>query len=161
MKARYDVDRARLDVDRGDTVARIENDKAKLALSDSQQRLRELEEKIKSDRTSAEADVAAKSRKREKALFDLQRAERGLVGAIPAMATRDTDADDSGVPQHLEVLRDGPERDGGNGSRDIPGERLLVPDPAQDLLSPRLGEYRQDVPARLHPSRLDRCMLTI
>src|SRR6188768_1647389 len=78
MKTRYDIDRARLDVDRGDTVARIENDKAKLTLSDSQQRLRELEEKIKSDRTSAEADVAAKSRKHEKALFDLQRAERGL-----------------------------------------------------------------------------------
>ena len=34
MKARYDIDRAKLDVDRGDTVARIENDKAKLTLAD-------------------------------------------------------------------------------------------------------------------------------
>jgi HlyD family secretion protein len=78
MKARYDIDRAKLDVNRGDTVSRIDNEKAKLALDDANQRLRELEEKIKSDRTAAEADVATKSRKREKALFDLQRAERGL-----------------------------------------------------------------------------------
>jgi RND family efflux transporter MFP subunit len=38
-----------------------------------------LEEKTKSDRTAAEADTAAKRRKREKAMFDLNRAERGLA----------------------------------------------------------------------------------
>ena len=78
MKSKYNIDRAKLDVQRGDTVSRIENEQAKLALKDAEQRLRELEAKIKSDSTSAEADLASKRRKREKALFDFQRAERGL-----------------------------------------------------------------------------------
>ncbi|HSC29256.1 MAG TPA: efflux RND transporter periplasmic adaptor subunit [Vicinamibacterales bacterium] len=78
MKAKYDVERAKLDTGRGDTVSRIESEMADLALADAQQRLRELEEKIVSDRTSAEADLSSRLRKREKALFDLQRAEDGL-----------------------------------------------------------------------------------
>jgi HlyD family secretion protein len=80
MKARYDIERAKLDLNKGDTVSRIENEKAKLTLADTQQRLNELEAKIKSDRTATEADVAARQRKREKAQFDLQRAQRGLEG---------------------------------------------------------------------------------
>lgn len=79
MKARYDIERAKLDVGKGETVSRIENEQAKLAFGDAQQRLRELEEKVKSDRTTAEADVSGKRRKREKALFDLKRAQQGLL----------------------------------------------------------------------------------
>jgi HlyD family secretion protein len=78
MKAQYDVQRAKLDVAKGDTVSRIENEQAKLTLGDTQQKLLELEAKIKSDQTSSDADLAAKRRKREKALFDLTRAERSL-----------------------------------------------------------------------------------
>jgi HlyD family secretion protein len=78
MKAAYDIQRAKLDVGKGDTVSRIENEQAKLAVGDAQQRLRELQEKVSSDRTSAEADVSSKRHKREKALFDLRRAEQGL-----------------------------------------------------------------------------------
>lgn len=78
MKAQYDIERAKLDVTKGETVSRIETEQARLALGDAQQRLRELEAKIKSDVTAAEADIAARERKREKALFDLRRAERGL-----------------------------------------------------------------------------------
>jgi multidrug efflux pump subunit AcrA (membrane-fusion protein) len=78
MKAKYDVERAKLDVGKGETVSRIENEQAKLVLADAEQKMIELAEKVKSDRTSAEADVFAKKRKREKALFDLERAQRGL-----------------------------------------------------------------------------------
>ena len=78
MKATYDIERAKLDVNKGDTVSRIENEQAKLVLKDAEQKLIELNEKIKSDRTSAEADAFAKKHKREKALADLQRAQRGL-----------------------------------------------------------------------------------
>jgi len=78
MKAKYDIERAKLDINRGDTVSRIDNENAKLSLSDAQQRLSELEEKIRSDRTSAEADLSSKLRKREKALFDLKHADDGL-----------------------------------------------------------------------------------
>jgi HlyD family secretion protein len=78
MKAKYDIERARLDINKGETVSRIENEQAKLTLGDAQQRLIELEEKMRSDRTSAEADLASKLRKKEKAIFDLRRAQDGL-----------------------------------------------------------------------------------
>jgi HlyD family secretion protein len=82
MKARYDIERAKLDINRGDTVSRIDNEKAKLTLADAEQHLKELEEKIRSDRTSGEADQASKIRKKEKAIFDLQRAQDGLARLI-------------------------------------------------------------------------------
>ena len=78
MRSKYNIERAKLDVDRGDTVSRIDQEKAKLALADAQQKLKELEAKIKSDTVAMEAELSNKRRKREKALFDLQRAERGL-----------------------------------------------------------------------------------
>jgi len=78
MKAGYDIERAQLDVGKGDTVSRLDNEQAKLSVVDAVQRQRELEEKVRSDKTSAGADVSAKHRKREKALFDLKRAEQGL-----------------------------------------------------------------------------------
>ncbi len=78
MRSKYNIERAKLDVDRGDTVSRIDQEKAKLALADTQQKLKELEAKIKSDTVAMEAELSNKRRKREKALFDLQRADRGL-----------------------------------------------------------------------------------
>ena len=78
MKTKYDIERAKLDINKGETVSRIENEQAKLSLGDAEQRLKELEVKIRSDRTGAEADLSSKLRKREKALFDLKRAEDGL-----------------------------------------------------------------------------------
>jgi RND family efflux transporter MFP subunit len=78
MRASYNIQRAKLEVQKGDTVPRLENEKAKLALLDAEQKLKELEAKITSDNASIEADLSSKRRKREKALFDFQRAERGL-----------------------------------------------------------------------------------
>jgi HlyD family secretion protein len=78
MRAQYNIQRAKLEVQKGDTVSRIENEKAKLALADAEQKLKELDAKIKSDEASIEADLSNRRRKREKALFDFRRAERGL-----------------------------------------------------------------------------------
>ena len=78
MKSKYDIERAKLDINKGETVSRIENEQAKLSLGDAEQRLKELEVKMRSDKTSAEADLSSKLRKREKAIFDLKRAEDGL-----------------------------------------------------------------------------------
>jgi HlyD family secretion protein len=78
MRSKYNVQRATLDLSKGDTVSRIENEQAKLTLRDSQQKQQELQAKITSDATSGESDLSSKKRKREKALFDLQRAERGI-----------------------------------------------------------------------------------
>jgi HlyD family secretion protein len=49
MKAGYDIERAKLDVGKGDTVSRLDNEQAKLAVVDARQRERELQEKVKSD----------------------------------------------------------------------------------------------------------------
>jgi HlyD family secretion protein len=78
MKARYDVDRSKIDVDAQseELNSKIDREKAKLALADAEQRLKESGEKAQSDRAVAQADLNAKLRKREKALADLQRAER-------------------------------------------------------------------------------------
>jgi hypothetical protein len=78
MKAKYDLQRAKLDLNKGDTVPRIELEQAKLVVREAEQKLRELEAKIASDRTAAEADLFGKRRKREKALADLERARQGL-----------------------------------------------------------------------------------
>jgi HlyD family secretion protein len=78
MKAQYDLQRARLEVQKGDTIPRIQLEQARLAVGDAEQKLKELEAKIKSDKTSADASVAGKRRRREKAIADLERAQRGL-----------------------------------------------------------------------------------
>ena len=138
MKARYDIERAKLDVNKGETVSRIENEQAKLTLADTQQRLRELEAKIKSDRTSAEADVAAKGRKREKALFDLQRAERGLQNLelkapAPGMVNI--------LPNFRASSMFGGEQEFREGDRAWPGAAILeLPDLSSVHLEARLDE---------------------
>ena len=78
MKAQYDLQRAKLDVQKGDAIPRIQLEQAKLMVGEVEQRLKELQAKIKSDQTGAEAMIAGKRRRREKALADLQRAQLGL-----------------------------------------------------------------------------------
>jgi HlyD family secretion protein len=78
MRAQYDLQRAKLEVLKGDTIPHIQLEQAKLAVGDAEQRLKELEAKITSDKTSAEASIAGALRKREKAQADLERAQRGL-----------------------------------------------------------------------------------
>jgi multidrug efflux pump subunit AcrA (membrane-fusion protein) len=80
MKARFDVDRAALDVVEGDTVARLDYERAKLALDDARQRLRETEAKNRADRAANAANLAARQRRREKVQADLERTERALAG---------------------------------------------------------------------------------
>ena len=78
MRSKYNIQRATLDLKKGDTVSRIENEQAKLTLRDNEQKLEELEAKVTSDVTSNQADVSSRKQKREKALFDLARAEQGI-----------------------------------------------------------------------------------
>lgn len=138
MKARYDIERARLDVNKGDTVPRIENEQAKLALGDSRGRLSELEAKIKSDAAATEADVAARSRKREKALFDLQRAELGLKNL-------ELKAPSAGTVNILPNFRSGGmfggEQEFREGDRAWPGAAIVeLPDMSSVHLEARLDE---------------------
>lgn len=138
MKAGYDIERAKLDVGKGDTVSRIDNEQAKLAVVDAQQRERELNVKVRSDRTSSDADVSAKRRKREKALFDLKRAEQGLKNL-------QLKAPSSGMVNILLNFRSG-NMFGGQpefqeGDRAWPGAAILeLPDLSSVHLEARLDE---------------------
>jgi multidrug efflux pump subunit AcrA (membrane-fusion protein) len=82
MRARYELDRAKLELGKRDLVSKLEFEQAKLLVDDAQQKLREAQQKAISDKTGADADVVAKRRKREKAQFDLDRAEQGLAALI-------------------------------------------------------------------------------
>ena len=79
-KARFDVERAALDVIEGDLVARLDYERAKLALDDAKQRLKETEAKNRAAEASNAANLAAKDRRRQKVQADLARAEQGLAG---------------------------------------------------------------------------------
>jgi len=78
-KARYDVQRAKLEVSKAEILSRIEGEKNKLLLLDAEQHLKEVEEKLASDRAKAAADSEGKEQKREKALRDVQVAEQDIA----------------------------------------------------------------------------------
>lgn len=78
MQAKYDVERARLDVKKQEILSAIEGEKTKLRLASAEQRAREGEEKLRSGRTAAAAEIQSKKQKRAKALFEVQRAQRGI-----------------------------------------------------------------------------------
>ena len=79
-KAGFDVERAALDVIEGDLVARLDYERAKLALDDAKQRLRETEAKNRAAVASNAANLAARERRRQKVKADLERAEQALAG---------------------------------------------------------------------------------
>jgi multidrug efflux pump subunit AcrA (membrane-fusion protein) len=80
MKARFDVDRAALDVVDGDMIARLDYERAKLGLEDARQRLKESEAKNRADQAANAANLAARERRKEKVQADLTRTESGLAG---------------------------------------------------------------------------------
>jgi len=90
MRAKFELDRAKLDLGKRDIVSRVEFEQAKLAVGDADQKLKEAQQKAVSDKTGAEADVTAKRRKREKAQFDLDRAQSGLAALIIKAPTAGT-----------------------------------------------------------------------
>ena len=79
LKARYDVERAKLEVSKQEIVSAIEGEEAKAKLADAEQSLRQAEAKLKSDRSGAEADVQGKMQKRDKASYDVQQSEQQIA----------------------------------------------------------------------------------
>ena len=78
-KARYDVERARLDVSKAEILSKIDGEKNKLLLADAEQKSSQADEKLKSDRAKAKADITGKEQKREKAQFDVRLAEEDIA----------------------------------------------------------------------------------
>lgn len=79
LKARYDVEGAKLEASKQEIVSKIEGEEAKLKLADSEQRLREAETKQKSDERLNQATIESKVQAAEKAKYDVARAERSLA----------------------------------------------------------------------------------
>jgi HlyD family secretion protein len=78
LKARYDVETAKLEASKQEIVSKIDGEEAKLKLADAQQALREAETKQKSDQILSQATIESKEQASKKAQYDVQRAERSL-----------------------------------------------------------------------------------
>ncbi|HWK09681.1 MAG TPA: efflux RND transporter periplasmic adaptor subunit [Vicinamibacterales bacterium] len=79
LKAKYDVERAKLDLGKRDLISEVEYQEAKLALADAEQRLKETQAKEISAAAAAQADLVGKERKRDKARFDVERTESAIA----------------------------------------------------------------------------------
>jgi HlyD family secretion protein len=87
LKARYDVETAKLDASKEEIVSKIEGAESKLKVADAEQKVRELEEKLKADRTASQSTVHSKTQARHKAEYDVQRGQRAL-GSMKLKAPR-------------------------------------------------------------------------
>ena len=137
-KAKYDVERAKLDLGKRDLVSRIEFEQAKLALGDAEQRFKEAEAKVKSGQASVEADLVGKRRRRDHALADVERTER-------ALSALELHSPAAGVVNILNNPRSGGPFGGGvefrEGDRAWSGANILeLPDLSSIHLEARLDE---------------------
>jgi len=72
-KGKFDVERARLDASKQEILSVIDGEKSKLVLADAEQKQKHLEQQVKSDVTSNDADVNSRKLRRDKAKFDVDR----------------------------------------------------------------------------------------
>src|ERR1700722_2988715 len=79
LKARYDVEAAKLDASKQEILSKIEGEEKRLAQADAEQKLREAETKQKSDKTLNEATIESTVQASTKAKFDVERAEHALT----------------------------------------------------------------------------------
>lgn len=79
LKARYDVEGAKLEASKQEIVSKIEGEEARLKLADAEQKLREAETKQQSDIRLNHATIESKEQATAKARFDVARAERSLA----------------------------------------------------------------------------------
>jgi RND family efflux transporter MFP subunit len=90
LKARYDVESAKLEASKQEIVSKIEGEEAKLKLADADQKLREVETKEKSDNALNQATIESTVQASAKARFDVAREERGLSQMILRAPTAGT-----------------------------------------------------------------------
>jgi HlyD family secretion protein len=79
MKARFEVESARMETQKQEILSLIEGQKAKLALNDAEEKLAEAEAKLKSDRASSSSNIVSNEKKRDATLFQVHRDETQLV----------------------------------------------------------------------------------
>ncbi len=134
MKAKYDVEVAKLDSSKSEIVSRIEGAEANLKLVDAQQVLHQAEEQLKSDTTVGGATIQDKKNASRKAEFDAQRAET----ALSAMTLK---APSDGTISLLSIWHNGGEGPFKAGERAWPGTPIAeLPDPASMRIAARVDE---------------------
>jgi HlyD family secretion protein len=153
LRARFDVNRAKLDVVDRDFVARIELERAKLALNDAEQRLKEAEKRQVAEMAAAAANIAGRVRRQGRVEQDLARIDR-------ALATMEVRAPSAGtanlMPNARSGSRSGSSPDFREGDRAWPGAAIVeLPDLSSVHLTARLeesdrGRVEVDQPATVH-----------
>lgn len=134
LKARYDVEAAKLEASKQEIVSKIEGEKAKLALADAEQKLREGEAKQKSDQALNRATIESTEQARSKAQYDVGRAERALA----QMTLRAPSAGTITILQHWAGSDMAPYR---TGDRAWPGAAIAeLPDASTLRVSARVDE---------------------
>jgi RND family efflux transporter MFP subunit len=134
MKAKYDVEVAKLDASKSEVVSRIDGAEANLKLADAEQALRQAEAQLKSDTTVDGATIQDKKNASRKAEFDAQRAER----ALSAMTLK---APSDGTISLLSIWHNGGEAPFKAGERAWPGTPIAeLPDPASMRIAARVDE---------------------
>src|SRR5215469_1466132 len=96
LKARFEVEGAKLEASKQEIVSRIEGEEARLKLQDSEQKLREAEAKQESDQALNKANIDSAEQASAKAKYDVDRAER----ALSQMSVRAPAAGNVNVLQH-------------------------------------------------------------
>jgi HlyD family secretion protein len=119
-KAQYDVEVAKLDASKQEIVSQIEGAEANLKVANAQQKLHEVEEKLKADRAVIRANIDSKMDASRKAAYDLQRADRALT-------TMTLVAPSSGLVNLVSVWHPGGE------AAFKPGERVWAGAPIAEL----------------------------
>jgi RND family efflux transporter MFP subunit len=82
LKARFEVETAKLEASKQEIVSKIEGEEAKLKQADAEQKLREAETKQKSDEAQHQATIESKQQASKKAKYDVERAEHALSQMI-------------------------------------------------------------------------------
>ena len=123
MKARFDVESAKIDASKAEIVSQIEGAEAKLKVSDAESALRQAEEKLKADHAKDQATIEGHRNAAAKARFDKERAETALASMV-------LHAPSDGTISLVPVWHDG------NEGPFKPGERAWSGSPIAELPDP-------------------------
>ena len=134
LKAKYDVEVAKLDASKSEVVSRIDGAEANLKLADAEQTLRQAEEQLKSDTAVDQATIEDKKNASRKADYDAQRAQTALA----AMTLK---APSDGTISLLSIWHNGGEAPFKAGERAWPGTPIAeLPDVASMRIAARVDE---------------------
>lgn len=134
LKARFEVEGAKLEASKQEIVSKIEGEEARLKLLDSEQKLREAQAKQESDQELNKANIDSAEQASTKAKYDVQRAEH----ALSQMSVRAPAAGNVNLLQHWMGSGTAVYRAGDRTWAGAPIAEL--PDPSTLRLSTRVDE---------------------